>query len=111
MPKPKIFGDYDLPYGVACIVKAVCADYERRKKAITLGKVNGFVLQQYSIFNTAIDKTLQSVDPGLRVDLMRDLANGSGYNFSQASPYMAKNTYYRYKKKFIYELAIELHLL
>lgn len=111
MGNVKIYGEYSMPQTVINLVKAICADYERRKKAITCGKVDGFVLRQYVDFNNAIDKILQNVDLGLRVDLMRDLANGSGYNFSQASPYMAKNTYYRYKKKFLYELAVELHLM
>ena len=111
MGNVKIYGDYVMPQTVINLVKAICADYERRKKALNFGKVEGLILQRYTELNAAVDKILQNVDLGLRSDLMRDLASGSGYNFSQANPYMAKNTYYRYKKKFLYELAIELRLL
>lgn len=111
MPKPKKYFQYELPSSVVEIVKTLCADYSRRERAIKYGNVTGAVLERYVELNATIDTALEDVEIGIRMDMLRDIQNRRGYDFSPASYCISKNTYYKRKKKLIYDIAKNLALV
>lgn len=111
MPKPKMYFQFELPSSVVEIVKAVCVDYARREWAIKHGNVTGVVLERLVELNAIIDAALEDIEIGVREDMLRDIQNRRGYDFSPASYCISKNTYYKRKKKLIYDIAKNLALV
>lgn len=111
MPKQKPYYQYDIPSSVVEIVKTICADYNRREQAIKFGNVSGEVLDKYIELNAIITAALEDVEFGIRMDILRDIQNRRGYDFSPASYCISKNTYYKRKKKLIYDIAKRLALI
>ncbi len=111
MARQKMYFKYDIPTTVVDIVKTVCSDYNRRERAIKFGTVTGEVLECYVKLNSIIDKSLEEVEVGIRKDMLSDIQKRRGYDFSAASLVISKNTYYRRKRKLIYDIAKELALL
>ncbi len=102
---------YELPTSVVEIVKTLCADYFRRERAIRYGNVTGAVLDRYIELNANIDMALETIEVGIRMDILRDIQFRRGYDFSPASVCISKNTYYTRKKKLIYDIAKRLSLI
>lgn len=103
---------WDINDGIVDIVKAVCADYDRRKRAIHYSLLTDEVRQEYIRLNDAIDKALEeNIEEGVRGYIFTDIQLGRGYDFSPASPYYAKNTYYQRKRKIIHDIAAILKLI
>lgn len=111
MPKPKLYFQFELPSSVVEIVKTICADYARRERAIKYGNVTGAVLARYVELNAIIDAALEEIEIGVREDMQRDIQNRRGYDFSPVSYCISKNTYYKRKKKLIYDIAKNLALV
>lgn len=111
MSKTKLYYQFELPSSVVEIVKTVCADYTRRDRAIKLGNVTGEVLTRYIELNSVIESSLEEIEVGIRMDILKDIQNRRGYDFSPASSYISKNTYYKRKKKLIYDIAKSLALI
>lgn len=111
MPKPKIYYKIELPSTVVAIVKALCADYNRREQAIKSGNVSGVVLVRFVELNEVIDAAFEEIEGGIRMDMYYDIVKRRGYNNSSLSYYMAKNTYYRRKSKLIYDMAKNFALI
>ena len=111
MPKSKMYFQFELPSSVVEIVKAVCVDYARRERAIKHGNVTGAVLARFVELNAIIDTALEDIEVGIRMDMLRDIQNRRGYDFSPASYCISKNTYYKRKKKLIYDIAKSLALV
>ncbi len=102
---------YELPASVVDVVKCLCADYERRARAIKYESVEGAVLERYAELNAAIDKALEALEAGIRREMLEDIHRGRGYDFSPVSVYLSKNTYYQRKKRMIFEIAKDLSLI
>ena len=111
MPKQRTYFKWEIPTSVVEIVKTVCADYDRRERMIKHSSITGVVLDRYIELNAVIDKALESVEVGIRRNLLEDIQRGRGYDFSQASPFVAKNTYYQRKRKLIHDIALGLALI
>ena len=111
MARQKMYFKWDMPTSIVEIVKAICADYDRRERAIKFGNVAGDVLMKYVELNNVINNALQAVEVGIRTELLRDIQNRRGYEHSAAALIIAKNTYYNRKKKLIYDIAKDLRLL
>lgn len=111
MPKPKLYFQFDIPTSVVEIVKTLCADYNRREQAIKYGNVTGSVLARYVELNAIINTALEEVEVGIRQDILRDIQSRRGYDFSPCSYCISKNTYYKRKKKLIYDIAKSLSLV
>jgi hypothetical protein len=107
LPKKRIYDHWEIPTSVVHIVKSVCADYDRRAAVIASGEYR----EQYVNMNAAIDLALLSVEEGIRRIMLEDISHGRGYDFSPASPYLAKNSYYLRKRKAIHDIAIFLGFL
>lgn len=111
MSKPRSCFQFELPSSVVEIVKTICADYARRENAIKYGNVTGAVLARYVELNATIDGALEDIEAGIRMDILRDVQSRRGYDFSPASYCISKNTYYKRKKKLIYDIAKNLALV
>ena len=111
MARYRTYFKWEIPSGVVAIVKAVCADYERRERAIRYSNITGEVLSRYVELNAVIDNALEEVEIGIRRDLLEDIREGRGYDFSATSPFLAKNTYYQRKRKLIHDIAEGLFLI
>ena len=110
MPKPKLYFQYELPFSVVMIVKAICADYRRREHKIKYSTASG-VTSRCAELNAIIDKALEEVEVGARRDMLCDICTRRGYDSSPCGAYMGKNTYYRRKRKLIYDIAKSLSLI
>lgn len=99
---------YELPHTVVNLVEAVCADYDRRNVVITAG---GAPSEMTKELNRAVDAGLAEIEECLRRDLRRDIGLNRGYHFSPLSEVMSYVTYYKRKKKAIYQIAVELKLI
>ncbi len=109
--RSKIYYKWNIPGTVVEIVKSVCADYDRRQKSIACEELSEEVKARYIELNSAIDRALASIDEGMRRPMLEDVQSGRGYNFSFASCYCAKTTYYNCKRKIIHDVAVELKLI
>ncbi len=102
---------HEVPGGVVSIVKAICADYRRRESRIRRGNLSVDTLRIYVALNSVVDKALEDVEVGVRRDILNDLCQKRGYDGSPCGGYMGKNTYYRRKRKLVFDIAKELHLI
>jgi hypothetical protein len=107
MARKRIYDNYEVPKGVVNIVKTVCADYDRRSK----GNADEAVLETYLQLNGVIDTALEEIEAGIRRVILDDVRLGRGYDFSPASPFLAKNSYYNRKRQFVYNVARGLKLI
>ena len=111
MAREKMYYSWKIPESVVHLVNALCADYERRERAIKHSTITGAVLDRYIELNSVIDSALCEIDQGIRDDLLYDITVGRGYTRSCAQYVVSKNTYYRQRKKFVQEIATKLFLL
>lgn len=111
MAKQKMYFKYDIPTSVVEMVKAVCLDYNRRERAIKYGTITGEVLDKYIMLNASVDKALEEIEVGIRKEILDDIGNKRGFQFSAASMLISKDAYYRRRRKLIYDIAKELALL
>lgn len=107
----KVYGSWDIPPGVVRVVISICADYDRREREIKYSAVTGAVLSRHVELNAAVDRALEDVEPSLREDMLRDVAQGNGYNRSTIAVALSKNAYYRRRKKLVYDIAVNLSLV
>ena len=111
MAREKMYFSWEIPSSVVYMVNAICTDYDRRERAIKYSSITGQVLERYIELNAAIDKSLEEIEVGIRRDILQDIAEGHGYNKSKAQTLVSKNTYYRRRRKLIYDIAKKLSLL
>lgn len=97
-----------------CVIEALCADYPRRKRIIECRvrtKTTDEDVEQFKKTNEIIDEALLCVDEGLRDYVLMDIGCGHGYERSMASPFIAKNSYYRQKNAAVERMAKSFHLI
>ena len=111
MPRTRVYWKWGIPKTVVVVVIAICADYDRRTKAMQLNTVPYEVARHYADLNEVIDNALADVEPGMRSLLLADLQQGKGYDKSMASPIIGKNGYYNRKRKVIHDIAVGLRLI
>jgi len=110
--KKKIYQRHDIPASVVNIVIALCADFPRRKKCLTLNSnVPETVKMRYKEFNNAITDSLQEIEVGLQKIIINDIVDNRGYSKSGAQIVISKNAYYRRRRKLIYDIAVLLNLI
>lgn len=101
-----------IPSSVVDIVKAVCQDYDRRDRAIKRpSEIDVSVLEEYKALNDIINHALECVECGMRATLLYDVCHNVGYDYTQISPFIAKNTYYDRKRRLIHDIAKGMHLV
>lgn len=109
MGRKKVFHDFDIPATVVSIVRAICADYDRRIRVMYMK--DGDVQEQYRTLNDAVDQSLLCIECGIRKIIFDDICLGRGYDHSPASAMMAKTSYYNRKKKAIHDIADKLKFI
>jgi hypothetical protein len=109
--RPKKFYRHELPNGVVKVVRAQCADYERKKIALRSGDLSLEVLRTYEDTNTAIDEALADIEEGCRNGFLVDIAENHGYDRSQINWLVSEGAYYNRKRQAVYEIARRLHLI
>lgn len=105
---------YDLipiPNHVYAVASAVIAGYEARKRTINYNKCSQAVKDKYTALNIIVDDAFESIEPGLREELLKDMVLRQGYKYSNASPFISANAYYRRKRKIVYDVAQALSLI
>lgn len=101
-----------LPHGVQMIVKAVCADYDRRRKLATRKDTPEDVKSALNDFNALVDDALMSVqEEGLRKEILRDMIERRGWERSNAQLYICENAYYARRRRVLYQVAVGMHLI
>lgn len=102
---------YNLPLTIVQIVKSICADYDRRESIIATSQADEGVIEECIKLNRVVDEAFCDIEIGLKTHLMEDIKQNRGYEASMASLYIAKNTYYKRKKKIIHGVARGLYLI
>jgi hypothetical protein len=102
---------WDIPYSIVKIVVMICADYDRRRIAVDMANESDSVISEYVRLNQIVDSAMSSIEEGVRRVFLDDVSLGRGYDFSPASPFLAKNTYYQRKRKFVHDIAKGLKLI
>jgi hypothetical protein len=111
MARLKIFDQYKLPKSVVQIVRAQCADYERRENAIRSGDLNAQTEENYRKTNEIIREALFSCEEQLRKDILNDIAACRGYDKSKTALNLSYHAYYRRKTKAIFDIAKKMYLI
>ena len=111
MSKKKIYYDWQVPFSVVKIVNALCADYERREKLIKSENISDECRRNVSRINAAIDSALEDIELGIRKELLLDITYGRGFLRSACCVFMNKDSYYRRRRKFVYDIAVNLNLI
>ena len=111
MARKRFFEHYTVPLSVARIAISVCGDYERREKLIRSSPSESPTFARMSELNSVVEQALSALEPAIRKDMLNDISEGIGYHKSKCSLMMGKNTYYRRRRKLVYDIAILLNLI
>ncbi len=109
--RPKVFIKHELPSGVVKVVRAQCADYARKERALKKQDLPNEVRESYSSTNEAIRAALLGIEEGCRDEFLVDIAENKGYDKSQINWLFSRGSYYNRKWKAVYEIAKSLKLL
>ena len=102
---------WDLPPTVVQLVVDMCKDYDRRNVVINFNTASKDVIESHKRTNGIIDAALETVEQGLRRDMLNDIILNRGYNFSPTSPIISKCTYYLRKRQIVYTIAKQMFLI
>ena len=112
MPRAKIYDDTPMPRGVVMIAKAICADYDRRAKALSTGIKDRRVREAYERMNGWVDEALDTIEePAIRAELLRDMVARRGYDRSRVQWCICANSYYARRRKVLYLVAKSASLI
>jgi hypothetical protein len=111
MARRAYYKNWGVPASVVMVVTSVCADYTRRDKALRSCSMNEAVQEHLRSLNAIVDTALEDIEPAIRKDIINDITYGRGYNKSACSLILAKDTYYRRRRKLIYDIAIAMRLI
>ena len=102
---------YEIPTNVVNIVKAICADYDRRIQLLKSDNIDSGCRAEFLYINKAMESALEDVEIGIRKIMLCDIQHNRGYEHSLSSAFIAKNTYYARKRKLIYDIAKNMKLI
>ena len=111
MARPQMYYRWDIPASVGAVVSAICADYERRERIIKHAAITGAVLDKCVELNAIVDKALDTVDPGARKEMLRDIADRRSYYRSCLKVFISRNAYYRKRREVVHCIAEKMALL
>ena len=109
--RPKQFYKYELPTGVVKVVRAQCADYERKTLAIKSGTLTPEVRKAYEETNDAINTALADIEESCREEFLVDIAENRGWHKSRINWLLSQEAYYNRKWLAVYQIAKGLHLV
>ena len=112
MSRKKIYEARAMPKGVVTITTAICADYDRRARAIRAGIDDESVRTTYERMNGWVDSALAEIEePGIRAEILRDMVNRRGYEKSAAQLFICENSYYARRRMVLYLVAKSASLI
>lgn len=111
MARLKVFDQYRIPKTVVQIVRAHCADYERREYALKNIVLPPETEESYRRTNEIIREALLPCEEQLRKDILNDIADCRGYDKSRTAVTISYHAYYRRKTKAIFDIAKKLNLI
>lgn len=111
MGRHKYFDDFELPKSVVEIVRANCADYNRRAYELRKSELRGETRETYINLNAIVDKALDSVEDAMRNDILNDIIGRKGYFSSEAQGMICRDWYYRRKRKAMCDIARGMNLI
>lgn len=100
-----------LPPEVRQVVVALCADYDRRERALRCHSATPDVLSLYETLNRGIDRAIAEIcEARICTDMRRDIGAKRG---ARRTPlyFMSEGTYKRRKRDTQHRIAETLHLL
>lgn len=109
--RPKQYYRYELPSGVVKVVRAQCADFERKKIALKRCSLTLEVRTEYESVNEAINAALADIEEGVRLEFLKDIAENRGWQKSKINWMLSQSAYYNRKWKCVYEIAKRLYLI
>ena len=109
--RPRQFYRQEVPKGVVKVVRAQCADYNRKKIAIKSGTLTEEIKRCYEATNEAINDALNDIEEACRGEFLIDIAENRGYYRSQINWMLSEGAYYRRKAKAVYDIAHKLCLI
>ena len=93
------------------LVSALCADYERREQALSLGTVSRRTALEYKYLNYKIRAAVESAVGERDAErFIRDIGNNTGYAKTELD-YYSESVYKRRKAEAKYGIAKCLHLV
>ena len=93
------------------LVYAICADYPRRARLLSLGRLPAETAAMYRRMNAAIDHAVErNIERCDRADMLRSLQDRRGYNSGGVS-HRGINQFYRAKRRIIEDIAASLNLI
>ena len=100
-----------LPLAVEHVVRAHCADYDRRRRAIAEGQLPPETLGHYMILNAKIDRAIASCcEESFCEEMREDIAAVHGHRNSRLY-FISPNTFKVRKRETKIAIAKALHLL
>ena len=109
--RPKQFYKNEIPREIIKVVRAQCADYNRKKIAIKSGTLTDEIKRCYEATNEAINEALLDIEESCRGEFLIDIAENRGYYRSQINWMLSEGAYYRRKAKAVYDIAHRLYLI
>lgn len=103
MGRKRMYKDIELPREMAKCIKSLIAEEERERHA-------GYISEYIERVAIAMGVAEQDLERKVAIILVDDIAKGIGYDKSKLSLYMDLNTYYRRRRRYIYDVAIALGL-
>lgn len=95
------------------IVVAIFLDYDRRRRAIEKGTVEGIHLEYYKLLNNTIDEVCAKVCRPIEIlkDMREDIGDGTGPYRSRCLLTISPGTFKTQKKEIVYLVAKNLKLI
>lgn len=103
MGRKRMYKDIELPKETVMCVKGLIAEAERQRHERAMTDL-GIKVQN------AMDEAGKPLENRCRALLVSDIAEGRGYDRSRMSLYMDIKTYYRRRRRYIYDVAIAMGL-
>ena len=107
----KKYDIFKVPTHAKILVTAMIAGYRARQKAIDMKTVSDKVAATYENLNYCIDKAIESMEPGLRNIMLYDFEHRVGFKYSDACTFISANSYFRRKRRLIYDVAKMVNLI
>lgn len=92
------------------LVKALCADFDRRRECVENSLGSRRVRMEYAFLNSKmVDAAAEVCGEPLAEAFIKEIGNGTGYAHSTVG-WLGESTYKRYKSDVMRNVAVKLHL-
>lgn len=102
MGRKRLYKDIELPRETVQCVRGLIAEAERERREKRQLAPTMLLVQE------AISKSGDNFSERCKKALIIDITEGKGYYKSNISLWLDEKTYYRYKRRFIYDVAVLL---